>query len=238
MGFVAVAMGVYGIAEIIVNFRHEPTSATTAGRVGRFWLSKEDARAAWRPVLRGTAMGSLLGVLPGGGALLAAFASCSVEKKLARDPSRFGAGVIEGVAAPEAANNAAAQTSFIPLLTLGLPANAVMALMIGPLMMHGVAPGPQRVTERPALFWGVIASMWIGNAMLVLMNLPLIGLWIRLLSAPLPAAVSDHRAVVLHRRLRPQQQQQLRHPGGRRIRRAGLPVSPVPLRARTLYALA
>jgi putative tricarboxylic transport membrane protein len=135
-------------------------------------------------VIRGTALGSLLGILPGGGALLASFSAYALEKKVSRTPERFGHGAIEGVAAPESANNAGAQTSFIPLLTLGIPSNAVMALMVGALMIQGVSPGPQLLTEHPTLFWGVIASMWIGNAMLVVLNLPLIGIWIRLLSAP------------------------------------------------------
>jgi len=141
-------------------------------------------RRSWKPVLRGTFLGSLLGVLPGGGAVLSSYASYSLEKKLADDPKRFGNGAIEGVAGPESANNAGAQTSFIPLLTLGIPSNAVMALMVGAMMIHGIVPGPQVMTERPELFWGLIASMWIGNALLVLLNLPLIGLWVRLLKVP------------------------------------------------------
>jgi len=134
--------------------------------------------------VRGTALGTMLGILPGGGATLSAFASYSLEKKLAKDPSRFGRGAIEGVAGPESANNAGAQTSFIPLLTLGIPSNAVMALMVGALMIHNIQPGPQVMTKNPELFWGLIASMWIGNLMLVILNLPLIGIWVKLLKVP------------------------------------------------------
>ena len=139
---------------------------------------------AWAAVLRGTILGSLLGVLPGGGATLSGFAAYVIEKKVARDPSRFGHGAIEGVAGPEAANNAGAQVSFIPMLTLGIPGNAVMALMIGALTIHGIEPGPQVMTDEPKLFWGLVASMWIGNLMLVIINLPLIGIWVRLLNMP------------------------------------------------------
>jgi putative tricarboxylic transport membrane protein len=141
-------------------------------------------KASALPVLRGTALGSVLGILPGGGALIASFAAYSVEKKLARDPKRFGKGAIEGVAAPEAANNAAAQVSFIPLLTLGIPSNAIMALMAGALIIQGITPGPQVITNRADLFWGLVASMWIGNLMLVVLNLPLVGVWIKLLTVP------------------------------------------------------
>ena len=143
--------------------------------------TRADLHASWKPVLRGTGVGSLLGVLPGGGALLASYASYALERKLAADPSRFGRGAIEGVAGPESANNAGAQTSFIPMLTLGLPSNAVMALMLGAMTIHGIVPGPQVMTQRPQLFWGLIASMWIGNLLLVVLNLPLIGIWVQLL---------------------------------------------------------
>lgn len=184
IGFVAMAMGIFGFAEIIANLEQRRTTTVYSAKVTGLIPSKADIRAVWRPVLRGTALGSLLGILPGGGALLASFSAYSLEKKLAADPSRFGHGAIEGVAAPESANNAGAQTSFIPLLTLGIPSNAVMALMVGAMMIQGVAPGPQMMSERPTLFWGVIASMWVGNLVLVVLNLPLIGIWIRLLSAP------------------------------------------------------
>jgi TctA family transporter len=138
----------------------------------------------WAPILRGTTLGSMLGILPGGGALLASFGAYTLEKKVSKHPEKFGKGAIEGVAAPEAANNAGAQTSFIPMLTLGIPGNAVMALMIGALMIQGIAPGPQVMNEKPELFWGLIASMWVGNLMLVILNLPLIGMWVKLLSVP------------------------------------------------------
>jgi TctA family transporter len=136
------------------------------------------------PMLRGTAVGSVLGILPGGGAVLAAFASYTIEKRVSDRPEEFGKGAIAGVAGPESANNAGAQTSFIPLLTLGIPANPVMALMIGAMIIQGIVPGPNVATEQPALFWGIIASMWIGNLMLVVLNLPLIGLWVKLLKVP------------------------------------------------------
>ena len=153
----------------------------------RFRISgspRSEFKQAWPASVRGTLVGSILGVLPGGGATLSAFAGYVVEKKLARDPSRFGKGAIEGVAGPESANNAGAQASFIPMLTLGIPGNAVMALMIGALTIHGIQPGPQVMTERPGLFWGMVASMWIGNLMLVIINLPMIGLWVQLLKVP------------------------------------------------------
>ncbi|MQY52376.1 tripartite tricarboxylate transporter permease [Rhodocyclus tenuis] len=183
-GFVVVSMGLFGIAEIVHNLEKHETRQVFTSHVGKLLPGREDFRRSWKPVLRGTFLGSLLGVLPGGGAVLSSFAAYSLEKKLADDPSRFGKGAIEGVAAPESANNAGAQTSFIPLLTLGIPPNAVMALMVGAMMIHGIVPGPQVMTERPELFWGLIASMWIGNALLVLLNLPLIGLWVRLLKVP------------------------------------------------------
>jgi TctA family transporter len=183
-GFVVVSMGLFGIAEIIYNLEKGEKRDFFATSVGGIWPSRDDFRQSWKPVLRGTTLGSILGVLPGGGAILSSFAAYTLEKRLAKDSSRFGKGAIEGVAAPEAANNAGAQTSFIPLLTLGIPPNAVMALMVGAMMIHGIVPGPQVMTERPELFWGLIASMWIGNALLVLLNLPLIGIWIRLLKVP------------------------------------------------------
>ena len=184
IGFVVVAMGIYGFGHIIANLERPQQSQIRVSRIGSLFPTRADLRAAWPPVLRGTFLGSALGILPGGGALLASFASYSMEKKLARDPSRFGKGAIEGVAGPESANNAGAQTSFIPVLTLGLPTNPVMALMVGAMMIHGIAPGPQVMTERPELFWGMVASMWVGNFFLVLLNLPLIGIWVKLLSVP------------------------------------------------------
>lgn len=185
VNFVPVAMGLFGIAEIIANLeRGAQPAGGTAGRIGRLWPNRAEFRRATPAVLRGTGIGALLGILPGGGAILSSFAAYTLEKRLSRTPEAFGSGMIEGVAAPEAANNAGAQTSFVPLLTLGIPSNPVMALMVGAMMIHGVAPGPQMMTNQPDLFWGVIASMWIGNLMLVVINLPLIGLWVRLLAIP------------------------------------------------------
>ncbi|MEX8519078.1 MAG: tripartite tricarboxylate transporter permease [Leptothrix sp. (in: b-proteobacteria)] len=185
IGFVGIAMGVFGFGEIIVNLGlpAEHREVFTKDVKG-LWPTKKDFQEAWPAVLRGTALGCILGVLPGGGALLASFASYSVEKKVAKDPSRFGRGAIQGVAGPESANNAGAQTSFIPMLTLGIPPNAVMALMVGAMTIKGIQPGPQVMASNPELFWGLIASMWVGNLMLVILNLPLIGIWIKLLSVP------------------------------------------------------
>ncbi len=184
LNFVAVAVGVFGIAEILRNLENETDRDVMVKKVTNLWPSREDFRRMAAPVVRGTAMGSILGVLPGGGAILASFASYSVEKKLSKTPEEFGHGAIEGVAGPESANNAGAQTSFIPMLTLGIPANPVMALMIGAMIIQGIVPGPNVVNQNPSLFWGLIASMWTGNLMLVLLNLPLIGLWVRLLTIP------------------------------------------------------
>jgi len=184
IGFVTVAMGMFGIAEIIGNLEQKEHREVFTKKVGNLWPSKEDWKRFWAPTLRGTAIGSALGILPGGGALLASFGAYTLEKKISKYSHEFGKGAIEGVAAPESANNAGAQTSFIPLLTLGIPSNAVMALMIGAMMIQGIAPGPQVMNERPQLFWGMIASMWVGNLMLVVLNLPLIGIWIKLLTVP------------------------------------------------------
>ena len=185
IGFVVIAMGVFGFGEIVANLGAPAAQREVFTRQVRgLWPSRQDAKAAAPAVLRGTALGAILGVLPGGGALLSSFASYSLEKRLARDRSRFGKGAIEGVAGPESANNAGAQTSFIPMLTLGVPPNPVMALMIGALTIKGIQPGPQVMTSNPGLFWGLIASMWVGNLMLVVLNLPLVGLWVRLLSVP------------------------------------------------------
>jgi putative tricarboxylic transport membrane protein len=184
IGFVTVAMGMFGLAEIIANLEHKGAREVFTSKVTHLWPTKDDFKRIWAPVLRGTFLGSALGILPGGGALLASFGAYTLEKKVSKNAHEFGKGAIEGVAAPESANNAGAQTSFIPLLTLGIPSNAVMALMIGAMMIQGIAPGPQVMTERPQLFWGMIASMWLGNLMLVVLNLPLIGLWIKLLTVP------------------------------------------------------
>jgi putative tricarboxylic transport membrane protein len=186
IGFVVVAMGVFGFAEIIRNLetQTEETRSIVAAKVTGLMPTWPDLKASAGAIARGTVIGSILGILPGGGAVIAAFAAYTFEKKVAKDPSRFGRGAIEGVAAPESANNAAAQTSFIPLLTLGIPPNAVMALMVGAMTIHGIVPGPQVMTKQPDLFWGMIASMWLGNLMLVVINLPLVGLWVRLLRVP------------------------------------------------------
>ena len=182
IGFIAVAVGVFAIAEIVTNLDQKEKREVFTDKVGNLMLSAADLKQSAAPIVRGTLIGSVLGILPAGGALLASFAAYAVEKKLAKDPSRFGKGAIEGVAGPEAANNAGAQTSFIPMLTLGIPPNVVMALMIGAMMIHNIQPGPQVMTKNPELFWGLIASMWVGNLMLVVLNLPLVGIWVRLLS--------------------------------------------------------
>jgi TctA family transporter len=184
IGFVSIAMGVFGYAEIIANLENPEDRDVFTDKVGNLLPTAEDLKLCVGPILRGTALGSALGILPGGGALLASFAAYTLEKKINKHGNEFGTGRIEGVASPESANNAGAQTSFIPLLTLGIPSNPVMALMIGAMMIQGIAPGPQVMTERPQLFWGMIASMWVGNLMLVVLNLPMIGVWIRLLSVP------------------------------------------------------
>jgi TctA family transporter len=184
LGFVPIAMGIFGLAEIATNLERTGGKGQSIAPVSRLWPSREDFRAAWPATLRGTALGAGLGVLPGGGATIASFAAYSLERKVAKDPRRFGNGAVEGVAGPEAANNAGAQATFIPMLSLGIPPNGLMALMLGAMMIQGITPGPLIMTNQPALFWGLIASMWIGNLMLVILNLPLIGLWVRLLSIP------------------------------------------------------
>jgi putative tricarboxylic transport membrane protein len=184
VGFVVIAMGMFGLAEIISNLEHEGTRGAAITRVKGLMPTREDWGKIIGPISRGTVLGSALGILPGGGAILASFASYSLEKKLSKTPEEFGQGAIEGVAGPEAANNAGAQTSFIPMLTLGIPANPVMALMIGALMIQGIQPGPTIITEQATLFWGVVVSMWIGNVFLLILNLPLIGLWVRMISVP------------------------------------------------------
>ncbi len=178
------AMGVFGVAEILRNLEEHHSRPVIERHIGRLWPSGEEFKRAAAPVARGTVLGSILGLLPGSGTLLAPFASYVMEKKISKTPERFGKGAPEGVAGPEAANNAAAQTCFIPLLSLGLPPNAVMALILGALTVQGIAPGPQVFTKYPELFWGMVASMWIGNLMLLVINLPLIGLWVSLLRVP------------------------------------------------------
>jgi TctA family transporter len=185
ISFVALAMGMFGIADIIVNLEQRAKERKIfEGGVGRVMPTVADLRQCSWSIARGTGVGSLLGILPGGGALLSSFAAYTLEKKVAKRPSNFGGGDIRGVAAPESANNAGAQTSFIPMLTLGVPSNPTMALMIGALMIQGIQPGPQVMSQRPELFWGIVASMWIGNLFLILLNLPLVGVWVRLLAVP------------------------------------------------------
>ncbi len=182
--FVSLAVGLFGVAEILRNLETERTRQVIVKKVTNLWPTRADFRRMAAPIVRGTAIGSALGVLPGGGHVLSAFGAYSIEKRLSKRKREFGHGAIEGVAAPESANNAAAQTSFIPLLTLGLPAHPVMALMVGAFIIQGITPGPNVIVEEPALFWGLIVSMWIGNLFLVLLNLPLIGLWVRMLTIP------------------------------------------------------
>ena len=184
LNFVSVAVGIFGVAEILRNLEDEKSRDVMVKSVKNLWLSKDDFKRIAAPVVRGTVLGSVLGILPGGGHILASFASYSAEKRLSKHPEEFGHGAIEGVAGPESANNAAAQTSFIPLMTLGIPAHPVMALMVGAFILQGITPGPNVINDQPALFWGIIASMWIGNLLLVMLNLPLIGLWVKMLSIP------------------------------------------------------
>jgi putative tricarboxylic transport membrane protein len=186
LGFATVAMGVFGFAEIIRNLDAgaEMDRDLVQQKITGLMPTRKDLKDAAPAILRGTVLGSILGILPGGGAVIASFAAYTLEKKISKNPQRFGRGAIEGVAAPESANNAAAQTSFIPLLTLGIPPNAVMALMVGAMTIHGIVPGPQVMQKQPELVWGMIASMWIGNLLLLVINLPLVGIWVRLLSLP------------------------------------------------------
>ncbi|WP_105404632.1 tripartite tricarboxylate transporter permease [Neorhizobium sp. T7_12] len=184
INFVSLAVGMFGVAEIFKNLEADSSREVGVKSVTKLWLSSEEFRRIIGPVVRGTAIGSLLGILPGGGHVLASFASYSAEKNLSKTPEEFGKGAIEGVAGPESANNAAAQTSFIPLLTLGIPTHPVMALIVGAFILQGITPGPNVINDQPALFWGIIASMWIGNLLLVILNLPLIGLWVKMLTVP------------------------------------------------------
>lgn len=184
LNFVSLAVGLFGVAEIIKNLERDIVRDNVTKKVDKLWLTREDFRRIRMPVLRGTGLGAALGVLPGAGHVLASFVSYAVEKRASKTPEQFGKGAIEGVAGPEAANNAAAQTSFIHLLTLGLPANSVMALLVGALIIQGITPGPNVINDEPELFRGLIVSFWIGNLFLVLLNLPLIGLWVKLLTIP------------------------------------------------------
>ena len=184
IGFVVVAMGMFGLAEIIRNLEQEQSRSVMVSKITSLMPTKEDWKRMIAPILRGTVIGSAVGILPGSGSILGAFAAYSIEKKISKNRAEFGKGAIEGVAAPEAANNAGAQTSFIPMLTLGIPSNPVMALMIGAMIIQGIQPGPSVMKEQPALVWGIIVSMWIGNFFLVVLNLPLIGLWVRMIMVP------------------------------------------------------
>jgi TctA family transporter len=184
ISFVTVAMGVFGLGEIIANLAHEETRSVLMAKVKGLMPTRDDWGKIIAPILRGTSLGAVLGILPGGGAMLASFSAYALEKKVSKNSKNFGKGAIEGVAAPEAANNAGAQTSFIPMLTLGIPSNPVMALMIGAMIIQGIQPGPSVMTEQPALFWGIVVSMWVGNVMLLVLNLPLIGLWVKMISVP------------------------------------------------------
>jgi putative tricarboxylic transport membrane protein len=184
IGFVVVAMGMFGIAEIIRNLEHEELRSMVASKITSLMPTKEDWRRMVGPILRGTGIGAALGVLPGSGSILGSFAAYAIEKKVSKYGKEFGTGMIEGVAAPESANNAGAQTSFIPMLTLGIPSSPVMALMIGAMIIQGIQPGPSVMIEQPTLFWGIIVSMWIGNLFLIILNLPMIGMWVRLVTVP------------------------------------------------------
>ena len=184
INFVSVAVGMFGIAEILRNLEDEKTRTLVTRTITGLWPTRADFRRITAPILRGTALGSVLGVLPGAGHVLASFGAYAIEKRLSKRKEEFGRGAIEAVASPESANNAAAQTSFIPLLTFGVPAHPVMALLIGAFIIHGIQPGPRIITTQPELFWGLIVSMWIGNLFLVLLNLPLIGIWVRMLTIP------------------------------------------------------
>ena len=184
ISFVVVAMGMFGLGEIIRNLEHEAARTMVTKKITSLIPTREDIKRMVAPILRGTAIGSMLGILPGSGSILGAFAAYSIEKKVSKHSAEFGKGAIEGVAAPESANNAGAQTSFIPMLTLGIPSNPVMALMIGAMIIQGIQPGPAVINEQPDLFWGIIVSMWIGNLFLIILNLPMIGLWVRIVSVP------------------------------------------------------
>lgn len=182
--FAVLAVGLFAVAEIIGNIAQGEENVVSQQKLGRLWPTRDDFRRAWPAVLRGTGIGAVLGVLPGAGLAMSSFSAYMLEKSIAREPERFGKGAVEGVAAPESANNAASQTAFIPTLLLSVPGSPVMALMLGAFMIHGISPGPRMMTEHAPLFWGLVASMWVGNLMLVVLNLPLIGLWVRLLRVP------------------------------------------------------
>jgi TctA family transporter len=184
INFVSLAVGMFGVAEILRNLEDEKTRMLVTKKISGLWPTRDDFRRMAAPIARGTVLGSALGILPGAGHVLASFGAYAIEKRISKRKDEFGHGAIEAVAGPESANNAAAQTSFIPLLSLGLPANPVMALMLGAIIIHGITPGSNVINDEPALFWGLIVSMWIGNLFLVLLNLPLIGIWVRMLTIP------------------------------------------------------
>jgi TctA family transporter len=184
IGFVTVAMGMFGLGEIIRNLESESERSVVIAKITSLMPTKEDFKRMIAPILRGTVIGCAMGILPGSGSILGSFAAYSIEKKISKNRDQFGKGAIEGVAAPESANNAGAQTSFIPMLTLGIPSNPVMALMVGAMIIQGIQPGPSVISEQPALFWGIIASMWLGNFMLLVLNLPLVGFWVKMITIP------------------------------------------------------
>jgi putative tricarboxylic transport membrane protein len=184
IGFVTVAMGMFGLGEIIRNLEGESERSVVIAKITSLMPTREDWKRMVAPILRGTAIGCLMGILPGSGSILGSFAAYAIEKKVSKNRAQFGKGAIEGVAAPESANNAGAQTSFIPMLTLGIPSNPVMALMVGAMIIQGIQPGPSVIIEQPALFWGIIASMWVGNLMLLVLNLPLVGMWVKMITIP------------------------------------------------------
>jgi TctA family transporter len=184
IGFVTVAMGMFGLSEVIRNLENETERSVVIAKISNLLPTKEEWKRMVAPILRGTIIGSAVGILPGSGSILGSFAAYSIEKKISKNSAQFGKGAIEGVAAPESANNAGAQTSFIPMLTLGIPSNPVMALMVGAMIIQGIQPGPSVINEQPALFWGIIVSMWIGNLFLIILNLPLIGIWVKMITIP------------------------------------------------------
>ena len=184
IGIVPLVMGLFGVAEVLYNTEQALKREIVSARISNLLPSKEDWKRSWAPIGRGSILGFFLGILPGGGAVVASFSSYAMEKRLSRHPEEFGKGAIEGVAGPEAANNAGAGGAFIPLMTLGIPPNVVMALLLGAFIIHGLQPGPLMITQNPKLFWGIVASMYIGNFMLLVLNLPLIGMWVKLLKLP------------------------------------------------------
>jgi putative tricarboxylic transport membrane protein len=186
VGLVPVVMGLFGISEVLLNVEQSMERTIFETKIKNLLPNIKDWKNSIRPILRGSIIGFFLGVLPGGGAVISSFVSYAVEKKVSKYPEKFGTGVIEGVAGPESANNAATGGAFIPFLTLGIPSNAVMAILLGAMMIHGMQPGPRLITEHPGVFWGAITSMYLGNGMLLILNLPLIGLWVKILKVPYP----------------------------------------------------